>query len=300
VNEEQPRREMSVESGVVKSEESRTAAKIGAYAGRVLPAAFGTLWLIVAFYPIFYMLITSLRSQEGFLSGVPWLPPANPTIENYLTVLASGFGLYFLNTAFVTITSVFLILLVSLLAAYVIARIRSRVVSAIFNVLLLGLAIPLQATIVPLYLLIARMGLYDTLYAVVLPSVAFGIPLTLLILVNFIRDIPRELYEAMIIEGGGHLQILRRLVLPLSRPALITVAIYNALQVWNGFLFPLILTQSQNVRVLPLALWNFQGEYTINVPVIMSALFLSALPIILFYVVGRRQLVGGLTAGFGR
>ena len=266
----------------------------------VLPLVLGLLWFLVAFYPVFYMLSTSLRTEESFRTGNSFLPSLSPTLENYATVLGSGFGLYFLNTVFVVVVSVFLIVATSLLASYVIARVRSRVVQFVFNVFLLGLAIPLQAAIIPIYILMIRLNIYDTLLALVFPSVAFGIPLTVLVLVNFIRDIPRELYEAMVIEGATHYRILKDLVLPLSRPALVTVTIYNALQVWNGFLFPLILTQSPNVRVLPLALWNFQGEYTINIPVVMAAVFLSSLPIIFLYVVARRQLLSGLTAGFGK
>ena len=265
-----------------------------------IPLVLGLVWFVIAFYPVYYMFITSLRTQAGFLSGSLWLPPSNPTIENYLGVIQNGIGLYFLNSAFVTVISVVLIVAVSLLAAYAIARIRSRVVQFTFRVFLLGLAIPLQAAIIPIYVLIVHIGLYDTLYGLIPPQVAFGIPLTVLILVNFIRDIPNELYDSMVLDGSGHFRILRSLVFPLSRPALITVVIYNALQVWNNFLFPLILTQSSNVQTLPLALQQFQGQYGVNVPGLMAAVFFSVLPIIVLYVVARRQLLGGLTAGFGK
>ena len=265
-----------------------------------LAPLLGLVWLVISIYPVYYMLITSLRSQSDFLDASPLLPPLDPTLENYTSVLSSGFGLFFMNSLTVTLMSVVLIVIVSFLAAYVIARIRSRVVYFTFNIFLLGLAIPLQAAIIPIYILIIQMGLYDTLLALVFPQVAFGIPLTVLILVNFIRDIPNDLYDSMLIEGATHARILRSLVLPLSRPALITVAIYNTLQVWNNFLFPLILTQSSNIRVLPLALREFQGQYGINVPGLMAAVFLSSLPIIFLYVVARRQLIGGLTAGFGK
>ena len=148
--------------------------------------------------------------------------------------------------------------------------------------------------------MITAMHLYDTLFALILPYVAFGIPLSVLVLVTYIRDIPNELHESMYLDGASHLRILRSLVLPLSRPALITVIIYESIQVWNGFLFPLVLTQSPSVRVLPLALWSFQGEFTTNVPAILSAVFLSATPIILLYIFGRRQLLAGLMAGFSK
>jgi raffinose/stachyose/melibiose transport system permease protein len=267
---------------------------------RPLPVVLGLVWLVVAFYPVYYMFTTSLRTPAGFLNGSLWLPPANPTLENYVSVVNNGIGLYFVNSAFVTVITVALIIFVSFLAAYAIARIRSRIVQGLFSVFLLGLAIPLQAAVIPIYVLITRIGLYDTLFGLIPPQVAFGIPLTVLILVNFIRDIPSELYDSMVLDGGGHARLMWNLVLPLSRPALITVVIYNALQVWNNFLFPLILTQSQNVATLPLALQQFQGQYGVNVPGLMAAVFLSVLPIIVLYVVARRQLLGGLTAGFGK
>lgn len=268
--------------------------------GRVIPPALGVIWLVIGFYPVLFILLTSLRSQAGFFSESPWLPPSQPTLSNYINVWNNGFALYVVNSVFVTVISIVLIVIVSLLAAYAISRVQSRFVQVVFSLFLLGLAIPLQATIIPLYAIITGMGLYDTLYALILPYVAFGIPLSVLILVTFIRDIPKSLFESMLLDGASHLQILRSLVIPLSRPAIITVTIYESIQVWNGFLFPLVLTQSPEVRVLPLALWSFQGQFTANVPAIMAAVFLSATPIILLYIVGRRQLLSGLIAGFSK
>ena len=266
----------------------------------IVPATFGIVWLIMAIIPILYMLMTSLRPLADFFTDVPWLPPSHPTLSNYVSILSSDFSLYFANTVFVTVISVFLIVLVSLFSAYSISRVRNRFTSAAFNLFLVGLAIPLQATIIPIYAIITDLHLYDTLFALILPSVAFGIPLSVLVLVTYIRDIPKELHESMHLDGAGHFRILRSLVLPLSRPAITTVVIYETIQVWNGFLFPLVLTQSASVRVLPLALWSFQGQYTTNVPAIMAAVFLSATPIILLYIFGRRQLLGGLVAGFSK
>ncbi|HJT56251.1 MAG TPA: carbohydrate ABC transporter permease [Ktedonobacteraceae bacterium] len=266
----------------------------------MIPALFGIIWLVIAFFPILYMFMTSLRPQTDFFTDVPWLPPAHPTLANYQNAVENEFGLYFANSVFVTVISVLLIVAASLFAAYAISRIRNRFTQILFSLFLLGLAIPLQATIIPIYALITDLHLYDTLFALILPSVAFGIPLSVLVLVTYIRDIPKELYESMLLDGAGHFKILRSLVLPLSRPALITVIIYETIQIWNGFLFPLVLTQSPDVRVLPLALWNFQGQFTTNVPAILAAVFLSATPIILLYIFGRRQLLSGLIAGFSK
>lgn len=265
-----------------------------------LPFILGLAWFLLSAYPVYYMFISSLRGQGDYATGSPWVPPLRPTMENYVAVVRDGIGLYFVNSLFVVAVTVLLIVVVSLLAAYAIARTPNRMMRVAFKVFLLGLAIPIQASIIPLYLLITRLGLYDTLYGLVPPQAAFGIPLTVLILVNFIRDVPNELYDSMVIDGGGHARLLWNLVLPLSRPALVTVVIYNSLQVWNNFLFPLILTQSPNVQTLPLALQRFQGQYGVNVPGLMAAVFLSVIPILALYIVARRHLIAGLAAGFGK
>lgn len=266
----------------------------------VIATTLGGIWLTIAFYPIFYMFITSLRSQNGYLLGIPWLPPIHPSVRNYVTVMQAGFSGFFLNSTIVSVVTVVLVVSFSLLCAYVVVRSQNRVVRQMFNVFLVGLSIPIQAAIIPVYIIITKMGLYDTLIGMVLPSVAFGLPLTLLILVNFVRDIPNELYESMGLDGATDFQLLRYLVIPLAKPALISVAIYDFVQTWNNFLFPLVLTQSTQSRLLPLGITTFQGQYTMDVPVIMAAVMLSALPLILAYAFGRRYLLRGMLAGFSR
>jgi raffinose/stachyose/melibiose transport system permease protein len=272
--------------------------------GRIRPNLAGGLggwvWLAVTILPIYYVVITSLRTQEGFFSGNPLAIPTSPTLDNYRLVLQNDFALYFLNSTIVTVATVALTVVASLMAAFVVVRGSSRSVQWVFSLFLLGLAIPLQATIIPIYYMITRVQLYDTLLALILPSVAFAIPLTVVILANFLRDIPNELFESMRLDGATHWQMLWRLVLPLTKPAIITVAVYDALNVWNAFLFPLILTQSPEKRVLPLALWSFQGQFTVNIPAILAAVVLSTVPILALYILGRRQLVSGLTAGFSK
>ncbi|WP_229776800.1 carbohydrate ABC transporter permease [Alicyclobacillus cellulosilyticus] len=268
---------------------------------QVAVALAGTVWLVFAFYPVFYILITSLRSQQGYLMGIPWLPSAHPTFENYATVFQTGFAHYFLNSVIVSVCTVALIVACSLLLAYVVVQTQNRFVRLVFNVFLVGLSLPIQAAIIPVYVLVTNViHLYDTLIGLILPSVAFGLPLTILILVNFIRDIPRELYESMYLDGATDFILLRHLVVPLSRSALISVSIYDFVQAWNNFLFPLVLTQSDASRVLPLAITNFQGQYTMNVPAIMAFVILSALPLILAYAFGRQYLLRGMLAGFSK
>lgn len=266
-----------------------------------LPGWLGAaLWMGIVIVPIYWVVMTSFRSQQNFFVDKPLDLPSDPSIANYGLVFEMGFARYFLNSALVTVGAVALTLFVSLLASYTIVRNNAPVSRRSLSLFLLGLAIPVQSAIIPIFYMITRMRLYDTLLAVILPSAAFAIPITIIIFTNFLRDIPGELFESMRLDGASETRMLWRLVLPLSIPAISTTAIYNGVNVWNNFLFPLVLTQSPETRVLPLALWTFQGELTINVPAMMAAIVLSALPPLTLYVVGRRHLIAGMTAGFGK
>ena len=284
--------------------DDRSRRKSPLMAGRdrpnILGALSGYIWLAIIIVPIYYVVITSLRTQAGFFSGNPLAIPSHPTLDNYRLVLQNDFFRYFVNSIVVTVSTVAITVAVSFMAAFAIVRGTGRLPRMVFTVFLLGLAIPIQATIVPIFYMITKLKLYDTLLALILPSIAFAIPLTVIILVNFLRDVPNELFESMRLDGASHWQTLWKLALPLVKPAVITVSVYDALNVWNAFLFPLILTQSPDKRVLPLALWSFQGQFTVNIPAVLAAVVLSTLPILAIYILGRRQLVAGLTAGFSK
>ncbi|WIY83364.1 carbohydrate ABC transporter permease [Propionimicrobium sp. PCR01-08-3] len=260
----------------------------------------GWSWLLVVLIPIYYILVTSFKSSSTYLSGNPLALPVPPDGEQYSKVVDEGFVSYFTNSLIVTVGTVVPLLLIALMASYAIVRGRGRAMSTTKKLFLLGLSIPIQATIIPVYLIIIRLHLYDSLTALILPGIAFALPLTILILTNFMRDIPKELFESMSMDGCTEWQMLWRLALPMSRPSLVTVGIYQALHQWNGFLFPLVLTQSPERRVLPLFLWNFQGEFATDIPAVLAAVVLSSLPIIILYAFGRKQLVAGMTAGIGK
>jgi xylobiose transport system permease protein len=256
------------------------------------------VWLLFVIMPIYLMVKDSIQTTDSYIAGGPLSLPHHFTLANFGDVFERGFTRYLINTAVVTAASAALTIVLAFPAAYAIVRSRSRVVAGVFRVFLAGLAIPAQATIIPVYLMITRMHLYDSLTAIVLPTVAFGLPLSVLVLSSALRDVPRELYEAMTLEGGGAVRLMWSLALPLSRASLTTVSIYSALNAWNGFLFPLILTQSDERRVQTLGLYNFQGEFTSNIPGLMAAVLLSALPIFVVYLFARRWLIAGL-AGVG-
>jgi raffinose/stachyose/melibiose transport system permease protein len=266
-----------------------------------LGGTFGWLWLVVVMLPIYWIVITSFKEQSSYFATNPLAPPTAPTLANYQLVIESDFVRYFINSVVVTLGAVVPAVLISFMASYAIVRAAgSRFLRTTNSMFLMGLAIPLQATIIPVYLIIIRLHMYDTLLAIILPSIAFAIPLSVLVLSNFIRDVPKELFESMRMDGATEWGTLWRLVFPLTRPALVTVTIYNGLGIWNGFLLPLILTQSPEQRTLPLGLWTFQGQYSVNVPAVLASVVLTTLPILILYAIGRRQLLSGLTAGFSK
>ena len=267
-----------------------------------LGGAAGWLWLLIVIVPIYWIVITSFKTQSNYFLTNPFAPPTEPTLENYRLVIENDFIRYFVNSAIVTLGAVVPAVLVSFMAAYAIVRAADdrRMLRWVNSLFLMGLAIPLQAAIIPVYLIVIRLHMYDTLAAIILPSIAFAIPLSVLVLSNFIRDVPKELFDSMRVDGASEWSTLRHLAFPLTRPALVTVSIYDGLFIWNGFLLPLILTQSPNQRTLPLALWTFQGQYGVNVPAVLASVLLTALPILALYALGRRQLLSGLTAGFSK
>lgn len=266
-----------------------------------LGGAASWIWLAIVVVPLYWIVVTSFKEQSAYFTNNPFAPPTAPTLDNYKLVIESDFPRYFLNSVVVALGTTVPAVLIAFMASYAIVRgSGSRFLGGVSGLFLMGLAIPLQATVIPVYLIIIRMQLYDSLLAIILPSIAFAIPLSVLVLSNFVRDVPKELFESMRVDGASEWGMLWRLAFPLTRPALVTVSIFNGLTVWNGFLLPLILTQSPDKRTLPLGLWTFQGQYSVNVPAVLASVVLTTLPILVLYAIGRRQLLGGLTAGFSK
>lgn len=267
--------------------------------GRAASLFFALIWFVVVAAPIYFMLVVSLLRTDSFLSSNPWFPSTGLTLHNYANVLESGFPRYLLNSVIVSVGATALAVGVSIFAAYAIVIRASRVTGFVFRAFLTGFAVPIQALMIPLYLEIAQLGLYDSMLGLILPMAAFSLPITVLILVNFLREVPHSLVQAMELDGAGPVRILRSLALPISMPAVVTVAIFDFINAWNNFLFPLILTQGSDSATLPLAVFEFQGNRFADVPAIMACVALSILPLFVLYLVARRQITTALAAGFG-
>jgi raffinose/stachyose/melibiose transport system permease protein len=261
--------------------------------------AFGLLWLLIVLAPLWYLVITSFRTQADYLTADPWVP-THLTLTNFRAAIGVGFWHFALNSILVTVGTVLIVCVVGLAGAYAITRRLSPLAQVLMRICLGCLALPAVAVIIPLYFEVQRIHLYDSLLGLILPLAAFGLPVAMLIFVNFLRDVPRDLFDAMALDGAKEWVVIWRLVVPLGRPAIAIVAIYEAIQAWNNLLFPLILTQSTGNRVLPLVMYDFVGQFSMNVPGVLATIVLSSLPLLAVYIVARRSLISGLAAGYGR
>lgn len=258
---------------------------------------FAVFWLAVAGAPFLFMVLSTFKEQfEILTSGVFALPKSFYT-DNYVAVLSGQFWSYFRNSVLVVGISLVLLLFISACAAYPLSRFRFKLNKPIFGIIVAAMSVPIHVTLIPVFIMTTTIGLYDTVWALVGPYVAFNLPISVFILTTFMGGIPKELEEAADIDGCGKYRTFFSIMLPLSKSGLATLAIYNAVNMWNEFSFALVLTQSVQNRTLPLAIWEYQGQYTNNIPMIMAVLTLSVIPMIIAFIIGQDKLIKGMMAG---
>jgi raffinose/stachyose/melibiose transport system permease protein len=266
-------------------------------AGRVAVPVLGLFWLAVTTVPFLFMVMTTFKTQQESFASSVWALPEALNFVNYADVLSGPFLAYLKNSVMVVAISVVLIVVISAMAAYAFARIRFRFNEALFGLIVAGMIVPIHITLVPIYLMTRQMGLYDSPFALIGPYVATSLPISVFILTEFMRQIPKELEEAARLDGCGPFTIFFRIFFPLSGPGLSTVAIYNAIMLWNEFIFAYVLTSSTSTRTLPLAIWDYQGQYTANIPAILAVVTLTSLPLVVAYAFGQEKIVKGMMAG---
>jgi raffinose/stachyose/melibiose transport system permease protein len=254
----------------------------------------------VALAPLLVMLAGSLRTERD-LADRPLGLPIHPAFENYARAWSEGdFGTYFMNSVLVTCGSVVLGTGVSVLAAYPLARYRFAghgVVSAYF---LAGLMLPIRLGIVPVFYLLNSLGLIDSRIGLSCVYAASGVPFSVFVLTAFLRQLPDELEEAARIDGAGELRIFARIMVPLVRPALTTVALFQFIPLWNDFFFPLVLIGNSDKYTLPVGLTRFVAEFETAHAQLYAGLVLTTIPLVLLFLLATKQIVAGLTAGMSR
>lgn len=258
---------------------------------------FAVFWFIVALLPFVFMALNSFKDKfEMLVSGV-FSFPEKWDVSNYIGVFQGNFWRYFLNSVIVLAICLCLLLFISACASYPLSRFKFKLCNPIYALIIACMSIPIHITLIPVFRMMQKVHLYDTIWALIGPYVAFGVPISVFILTGFMRGIPKEIEESAEIDGCNKYQMFFKMILPLSTPGLSTLAIYNGVNMWNEFSFAYTLTQSAKNRTLPLAVWEFQGQYAMNMPMIMAVLTLTVLPMIILFIFMQDKLVKGMTAG---
>ncbi|HEX4835716.1 MAG TPA: carbohydrate ABC transporter permease [bacterium] len=252
---------------------------------------------LLVLLPMVFMVLSSLKTTREIFQR-PFAFPAVFRWDNYAEVWgAAHFAVYFRNSLIVTLASMALILASGTLAAYALGRYQFRGNDLIFLFFLSGIMVPIRLAVIPLFVLMRDLRLLETFWSLILVYAASGLPSAIFILTGFFRALPQDLDNAARLDGAGEFGILLRVLLPLVRPALAIVTVYNIIPIWNDFFFPLVFIHQDAVKTLPLGLTVFFGQYQTNWALLFAGLTLAAAPILGLYVAMSRQFIKGLTAG---
>lgn len=256
-----------------------------------------TLFSIIFLFPIAWVVFASFKDNPSLLTQ-PWALPNPVQYQNYTIAWVSGkIGQYFLHSLIVSGATLLLNLLFSSMAAYAISRMKWKLSKTVMNIFLIGMMVPIHATLIPLYLIFAKIGLINSLMGLIIPYMVFAFPTTIYILSSFFSSLPRDIEEAAVIDGCSLWRVFWKIILPISAPGLFTVSIFGFVASWNELLVAMIFTTGDSVKTLPVGLTNFVGTYSTNYAPMLAAIVLAMLPTIVIYCIFSNKIIGGMTAG---
>ena len=257
----------------------------------------GAVISLMALVPIIWVIMSALKDRGRVIENPLGLPDVWHW-ENLLIAWTDGhFGRYFLNSILVVIPVVITVLVFGMLAAYAFALMSFRGKNALFILFLAGMTIPLSVLIIPLFYEMLALDLLNSIWSLILPQIAISLPFSILLLHGFIKELPKEILDAGLIDGCTRWGLLRYIVAPLSRPALLSLLIFNFMWTWNNFILPIILIQKDSARTLPVGLNFFQGQYVTDVPLLMAGATITFMPVLLVYIIFQRHFITGIAAG---
>lgn len=254
-------------------------------------------WFLVCLTPVFFLVLCTLKDQKEIMSNGVFSLPKTFNLSNYAEVFSGNIWHYFGNSVIVMVVSLIVLLMFSAFAAYPLSRWKFRLNKPIYSLIVACMSVPIHVTLLPIFMMTTNLGLYDSIWALIGPYVAFNLPISVFILTTFMASVPKELEEAAHMDGCGRYGIFWKVMLPLAKPGLSTLLIYDGVNIWNEFSFALTLTQTSANRTLPLAVNEFQGQYTMNIPMIMTVLAVSILPMVLVFIFAKDKLIEGMMAG---
>lgn len=252
--------------------------------------------------PFLFMFSTSFTQSFTMMSYPPTLLPDNPTLSNYWTILfdfQNGlFPRWFFNTLFTTVCITLGSLFLNTLAGYIFAKKEFYGKNILFGLLLSTMMVPVAVTLIPTFLIVNRLGFFNTYWALILPTLAT--PFGIFLMRQFISSLPSELIEVSKIDGAGELRIFWSIVIPLSLPGMAALGIFTVINSWNAFLWPLVVLRANTMRTLVVGLATIQGEFNVEYGLIMAGSVLTVLPLLILFIIFQPYFVEGLRMGYGK
>lgn len=252
---------------------------------------------LTTLYPMIWMAYTSLKTNAEITLNTFSLPKQLHFINYVNAWNTANMSVYFLNSIFVSVAAILLTIMVGALAAFILAKFEFKLRKFVYSFFIIGMLIPMQSVLVPLFIQMRTLKLLDSPLSLILAYTAFGLPLTIFILESFIRGFPNSIIEAAVMDNCDVFKVFTRIILPMSRPAIATVTILNFLNNWKEFSFALVFISSDSKKTLPLGLYNFIGAYSSNYAELMAAMMIASIPIIVLYLILQEQIINGMTAG---
>lgn len=266
--------------------------------GRVMMWTLLILFAVIQIFPLIWLLNFSLASNnEMFTSGL-LVMPERIRWDNYVTAFVDGhFLLYFRNSLLINVLAVVLVLIISVMMAFACTRMRWKLSGLVMGLIMMGIMIPIHATLLPNFVIYDKLRLTDTIWALLIPYVAFSLPQGLFLTSGFMASIPKEIEEAAMMDGAGIYRILFTIVTPMLKTSLVTVAIMTFLNNWNEFMMASTYLSSPTWKTLPFSVLEFTGMYTSNYAVQFAVMALTALPMVIIYVILNKQITRGVAMG---
>jgi N-acetylglucosamine transport system permease protein len=257
------------------------------------------IWTIIVIVPFLWVVLSSFKTTKEILAS-PFSLPAHWQFDNYAHAWTdAGIRQFFLNTVIVVSAALVLVMLLGAMCAYVLARFTFPGSRSIYYLMLAGLTFPIFLAIVPLFFILKNIGLINTLPGLIMVYVAFALPFTVFFLYAFFRTLPDDVYEAALIDGAGEWKTFFRIMLPMARPGMAAVAIFNFLGLWNQFLLPVALNSDQSKYVLTQGMASFasQAGYAVDFGALFAAVVITVVPVLIVYVIFQRRLEGSVSRG---
>lgn len=265
--------------------------------GNILKYIVLGLYAITCLYPMVWLILSSFKSNEELFANT-WGLPSALEITNYVTAIVQGkIGRYFINSVTTSIASVVICVVLASMVSYAITRMQWKLSKMVLRLFLLGMMIPMYATIIPLFSIFNKFDLLNTHISVIIPHVVFGFPMAIFILTGFMEGIPRELEEAAVMDGANIYQIFGKIIAPITKPSIVTVAVITFIDAWNDLLIPQIFLTSSEKMTLPVGLTEFEGLHTTNYVVSIAAVVITVIPSIVVYGILHKNIMEGMVAG---